>query len=146
MFTLGKDTKITRVSGAVAAGTTAINSSCVDMTGFDSVMFIAELGTVTAGAVIQLSALSNTTNSNSGGATEKAGTQVTDSGGAQSNQDYVVDVHRPAKQFVYANLTRTTANVVVNGVYAIQYNAAKGPLPVSQPATTAPVDFGGPNA
>lgn len=146
MFTMSKDCKVTRVSNKVAAGTSQIDSARVDMTGFDSVIFVAGLDTSTATAVITAIAKSNPADSVAGSTTEKTGTAVTDAGGNQANQDYVVDLHRPQNRYAYCSLTRTVANVAVNAIYAIQYNAAKGPLPVSQPATTAPVDFGGPNA
>lgn len=145
MFTLGKDVKVTRVSNKVAAGTSQIDSSRVDMTGFDSVLFLASIDTSTDTAVITLIAKSNVADSTSNSTTEKTGTAVTDASGNQANRDFMVDLHRPQNKFAYCSMTRTTANVAVNAIYAVQYNAAKGPLPVTQPTTTT-IDFGGPNA
>jgi hypothetical protein len=48
--------KITRVLNAVAAGTTNQNTSSVDMTGWDSVEFVAHLGALTATQVTKLKA------------------------------------------------------------------------------------------
>src|SRR5438874_1275433 len=94
MFTLTKDCKITRVSNKVAAGTGTTDSSRVDMTGFDSVCFLAALDTSTTAATVQLIAKSNPADSTSGSTTEKSGTTITDSGGNQANRDFSVDLHR----------------------------------------------------
>ena len=52
MIAFGERTKLTRVSNAVAAGTTDINSSSVDMTGFDGVAFVVALGAITARTLV----------------------------------------------------------------------------------------------
>jgi hypothetical protein len=44
-------------------------------------------------------------------------------------------VVRPSKRYVFANLTRTTANATIDGIIAIQYRTRN--LPVTQPATLA---------
>lgn len=134
MFSILKDCVITRVMNAVAAGTSAQNTSVLDMAGFDGVIFIALLGTVTDASVVTLTAKENTASSTSsptptsvtGGATADI-TAATD-----SNHYLVVDVIRPSKRYVYAALTRTTQNAVIDGVIAIQYRSRT--VPVSQPA------------
>lgn len=145
MFTLLKDCKVTRVSNKVSAGTSQIDSSRVDMTGFDSVAFLIALDTSTDGALITAFAKSNAADSATNSTIEKTGTVVTDAGGAQANRDFILDLHKPTLRYAHCSLTRTVANVAVNAIYAIQYNAAKGPLPITQP-TTSTVDFAGPNA
>lgn len=119
-----KRAKITRISNAVAAGTTEVLSSVLDMQGYDSVMFIVTLGDVTATSVLTLTAKSNTANSTSsptpssitdGSCTFTAGASDAD------NKLMIVDVLRPSKRYVFASLTRTTANAVVDSITAIQY-------------------------
>ena len=128
------EVKLSVVATSQAAGQTEVDTSILDMAGYDSVMFIALLGTVSAGSVLTLTAEQNTANSTSGMAAivdattgTNAAATVTDVGGATSNGALVVDVYRPQDEFVRAALTRTTANAAVNGIVALQYNAKKRP-------------------
>src|SRR5579864_4384856 len=93
LLSILKDALITRVLNETAAGQTALNSTALDMQTFDSVLFIALLGTVTDNSVMTLSVLSNPTNSNSGGTTEKAGTAIT--AATSSNLVMATEAHKP---------------------------------------------------
>lgn len=146
MFTLGKDCLITRVNNAASAGTTDQDSARVDMTGFDSVIFIWAVGDVTAASVITAIAKSNAADSTSGSTTEKTGTQVTAGASNVDNKLFVVDLHRPTLRYAYSTLVIDTQNAVVDGCIAIQYNSSKGPLPVTQGSTVFDYALGGPNA
>lgn len=132
-----KDCKITRVMNAVTAGQTSQDSSVLDMAGFDGVIFIALLNTVVDTCVLTLTAKENTANSTSSptptSVTDGATAALTASG--NSNNVLAVDVVRPSKRYVFANLTRTTANATIDGIIAIQYRTRN--LPVTQPATLA---------
>lgn len=133
--TILKDAKISYVLGAVAAGTSAQNSSVLDMSGYDSVIFIAMLGDVTSGSVLTLTINENTASSTSSptptAVTDGATAAYTAGASDADSKCLVVDVHRGlTKRYVYAALTRTTQNAVINGILAIQYNARS--LPVTQ--------------
>jgi len=129
-----KDYKITRVANSAVAATTDVTSSVLDMTGYDSVMFVAALGDVTVNSVLTLTVKENTANSTSsptptaitGAATAAYTATATDA----DNKLLVVDVLRPAQRYVFCILSRTAANAVVDGIIAIQYNAKA--LPVTQ--------------
>jgi hypothetical protein len=126
--------KITRVMNAVTAGTSDDQyGSILDMAGWDGVVFVASLGTVTSTGVATLKVQQNTANSASGMATLASAAQATITDG--SNKLLVVDVHRPREQYVRAQLTRATANVVIDGIVAIQYNGRTAP--VTQGSTVA---------
>lgn len=144
MFSLLKDTKISAVENAAVAGTTDLVTDVLDMTGYDSVLFMAKLGDVTSGSVFQLTVSSNPTNSASAGTTEKAGTEITAGASDYDNKLVIVDVLRPSQQYVYATLRIDTQNAVVDGIFAIQYNAKS--LPVTQGSTVGTSSLGGPNA
>lgn len=126
-----KDAKISRVMNAVAAGTSAQNTSVVDMAGFDSVMFIALLGDVVSGSVLTLTVNENTANSTSSptptAVTNGATAAYTAGASDADNTMLVVDVHNITKRYVYATLTRTTQNAPIDGVICIQYNARSVP-------------------
>jgi hypothetical protein len=140
MLSITKDMLITRVMNEVAAGTTAQSSSVLDMQGYDSVIFVAILGTVTDNSVVTLAVKSNPTSSSSGGTVEKTGTAIT----AATSSDTVqsVEVQRPTQRYVFAYVTRTAQNAAISAILAIQFNSKN--MPVTQ--TIAASDFAGPNA
>lgn len=126
-----KDTLLSQVSNGATAGTSAVTTSAVDSSDYDAALFVASLGTVTSGCVLTLTVYENATNSNSGGTAVTSGScTITDSGGATSNTLLIVDVIRPSKRYLYATLTRTTDNAVVNNITCQQYRAKN--LPVTQ--------------
>ncbi len=134
MKSLLNDCLITRVMNEVAAGQTEQTSTILDMSGYDSVMFILVCGTVTDASVITLTPKENTTSSTSG-ATAVAGTAPTITAATSSDAILIVDVIRPSKRYVYADVTRTTQNCAISAVIAIQYNSHS--LPVATPANSA---------
>lgn len=126
---LSKDVKITVVAGAAAAAQTAVTSDVLDMSGYDGVMFIALTGDVTATSVLTLTAKANSANSTSSPTpvTQKATDAFTAGASDADSKALVVDVYKPTLRYVFAELTRTTANAVVGGIIAIQYQAANKP-------------------
>ena len=135
MTSLLKNVKVTPVAASAAAGTTEVLSSVLDMQGFDGVMFIALLGDVTTASVLTLTAKGNTASSTSSPTpvTQVATAAFTADGTSADDKALVVDVYDPALRYVFASLTRTAANAVVNGIIAIQYKAEF--KPTTQAAT-----------
>lgn len=129
---LGKNVKITRVSNAVAAGTTDVNCSTLDMQGWEGVMFIAGFGAITATAVTSIKAQQGAESDLSDAADlEGTGVSVADD---DDNQLAWLDIYRPTERYVRAVVDRGTANAVIDFVIAIQYGAKKAP--VTHDATT----------
>ena len=126
---LSKDVKITVVSPAATAATTAIDSSILDMQGYEGVMFIALTGDVTATSDLTLTIKGNTANHLTVPApvTQKATTLFTAGAADADSKALVVDLYKPALRYVFANLTRATANAVIGGIIAIQYQAGNKP-------------------
>lgn len=126
---LSKDVKITVVAAAATAAQTAVTSDVLDMSGYDGVMFIALTGDVTATSVLTLTAKANSANSTSSPTpvTQKATDAFTAGAADADSKALVVDVYKPTLRYVFAELTRTTANAVVGGIIAIQYQAANKP-------------------
>jgi hypothetical protein len=137
-----KDVKITVVSPAAVAGTTSIDSSVLDMSGFDGVMYVALLGDVTNTSVLTLTAKGNTANSTSAPTpiTQKATDAFTADATSADSKAIVVDVYKPTLRYQFATLTRGTANAVVGGIIAIQYQASK--KPTTQDASVIASAFG----
>lgn len=135
MTSMLKNVKVTPVAASSAAATTEVLTSVLDMSGFDGVMFIALLGDVTATSVLTLTAKGNTASSTSSPTpvTQVATAAFTADATSGDDKALVVDVYDPALRYVFASLTRTVANAVVNGIVAIQYKAEF--KPTTQAAT-----------
>lgn len=127
---LTKASKITRVSNAVAAGTTDINSDSIDMQGFDSASFVVSLGTITAGAVTSAKV--------QGSADDSSWNDLADTGltiaDDDDNQLFVLEVDRPQHRYLRCVVDRGTQNAVVDGIVALQTKPDRET--VSQPTTT----------
>ena len=132
---LNKAIKITRAANSSAAAQTEVLTSVLDMQGFDGVMFVALLGDVTATSVLTLTAKGNTASSTSSPTpvTQVATAAFTAGASDADNKALVLDVYDPALRYVFASLTRTVANAVVDGIVAIQYMADL--RPTTQDAT-----------
>ena len=139
---LSKNCKITVVSAAATAATTAINSDILDMAGFDGVMFLALLGDVPSGSVLTLTANGNSASSTSSPTpVSQAATAAFTAGAADADSKVLmVDVVKPTLRYAFATLTRTTHNAVVGGIIAIQYTA--NDKPTTQDATVIASAFG----
>lgn len=122
-----KNFNIVKVANAAGAGTTEVDTSILDMSGYDGVIFIVDLGTVTDASVMTLTVQQNDANSSSGMATI-TGASATKTASTSSNKIMFVDVYRPLKRYVWATFTRTTQNAVVDTIIAIQYKAKFMPI------------------
>ena len=124
------DMKVMRVENSAAAGTTELVTDVVDMQGYDSIAFIALLGDVTDTSVLTLTGKTNTADSVSDPVPVVLSDTVTFTAGASDadNKMMILDLHRPRARYVFASLTRTTANAVVDGILAVLYNAQERPV------------------
>src|SRR5712692_8868507 len=120
----------------VAAGTSNQDGLAgIDMSGFDGVMFIADVGALTPGQVTRLPVLGSDDDSSFGAFATDAVTLTMDDG--DSNKCLVVDVFRPRNRYVRARVQRGTANAVIDCVVAILYR--KNKKPVVQPASVSQI-------
>lgn len=124
------DCKIVRVSNDAVAGTSDITTSVVDTQGYDSVCFVAALGDITATSILTLTAKTNSANSTSSPAPTALTPAVTYTAAASDadNKMMALDINKPRDRYVFAVLNRTTANAVVDGIFAILYNKQDRPL------------------
>ena len=125
----GLDSKI--VMAAQAAGTSdTITATEVDMLGFEGVMFVAHIGTVTSTGVATLTAKNSATSGSYGSGTIDTLLQPVSGATVQavattgdSNTLLVIDIYRPPLRYVRAQIVRATANVVIASMVAFKYNA-----------------------
>jgi hypothetical protein len=120
-----KDAKIIKVSNGATAGTSEVDGSAVDMSGFNSVCYIVDLGTVTDGSVLTLQIQDGPTSSPT---TNMTGASATFTASGSSNTTMIVDVQKVQQRYNRAKFTRTTDNAVVNTILAILYNANSKPV------------------
>ena len=128
---LGDAVKITKVANATAAGTSAINSSVVDMQGYDGCLFLTTAGAITAGGVQSLKVQQDEA-VGMGAAADLAGTNITVADD-DNNQSFWLDVKRPRERYLRLVISRATQNSVWGEIYAIQYRGRS--LPVSNNVT-----------
>jgi len=124
---LSKDVKITRVENAVAAGSADENGASVDMQNFESVMFVAMLGTLTANQVTTMKAQQSSDDGSADAFADIAGSQTTAMADDDDNQCIILDIVKPRERYVRPVLERATANAVIDGIIAIQYGPLKKP-------------------
>lgn len=118
-----KNSVTTVVSNAVAAATTDIDPTAVDMQNFESVMFIVTFGAITASAVTSIKAQQSeddaTFNDLLGTAQAVADTD--------DNLAFIIDIVKPEERYIKPYVVRGTANAVVESIIAIQYGPRKSP-------------------
>jgi hypothetical protein len=139
-YQLATSVKPIRVSNAVAAGTTAVNSAWVDVTNADGVRFIATFGTLTANQVtsvkLQGACLANQADAaDLRDSTTNAVIQTANLADADTNKIAVVEVYKPKVRFVRAVVNRGTANAVVDSILAEL--VLRNPLAYTADATQA---------
>ncbi len=108
-------TKYQRVSNAVSAGTTDVDSTAVDLTAAESVTFLVLLGALTSTNVTTAKLQESDDNSTF---TDVTGGTASDTVDDDDNQILVLEYLRAKKRYVRVKLTRATANAVVDGIVA----------------------------
>jgi len=123
MNLLNEGIKLTRVLAYQADGQGDPDSSRVDMSGFDGVMFICELGTIDGGGTVTMVAKQ--------AATDIVGDALSGASVAAADDDdnklLAIDIFRPTDRYLGVSLTRAVANSVIGGVTALQYHARTKP-------------------
>lgn len=130
-------TKAIRAKNAVAAGTgDQVDSSVVDMAGFEAVEFIVLFGTITATGTAQVKTRQGAAANGSDQADlENTAIDLIDT---DDNVIARTELIKPTKRYVSCSVERATANVVIDGIIAILFRARK--YPVTQDATVKAVE------
>jgi hypothetical protein len=128
MHNISKAIESRRVSLPVAAGTTAVQTTAIDMRGYEGVEFVALFGALTATQVTAIhleQSDDGITNWNA-----LAGSKAGPLADADSNKLLISEVYKPKKRFVRCVVDRGTANAVVDSVIANLYAARYLPTPL----------------
>lgn len=106
--------KFVKVSDVAASATTDVNSSILDMAGFEGVVFLTSLSTANATNTIKVQqSATNATDD----MTDLAGTEVSS---GTTDEDLIVEVHKPGARYVRAVVSRGAATTVEN-IWAALY-------------------------
>ena len=109
--------KITKVADHSSAATSAVNSTYVDMAGYEGVIFMTSFGTANADNTINAAQCDT-----SGGIyADLEDTSVTS---GTSDEDVWIDVYRPSDRYVRCEAVRTESSTL-ESIWAIQYGARK---------------------
>lgn len=115
---LCKNVKITKVQAASTAATSAINTSSVDMSGWDGVLFFGAMGTANAANYINAATSSDDSTFN-----DLEDTKVTPTGNGEVAW---LDIYKPQERYLRLEVARG-ASTTFGDVYAIQYEGFKLP-------------------
>jgi len=119
-WNLSNEVKITKVVDYTSSAGSAVNSSSVDMQGYEGVLFITSLGTANA---------SNTVNAaQSADDSTFADLEGTSVSSGSSDEDIWIDIYRPTDRYVRIEYVRSGANTTIEGGWAIQYGARYQPV------------------
>lgn len=118
---LSKNSKITRHSNAVAAGTSDITpANGIDMQNFEGCLFMVPFGAITANAVTSIKVQQSSDDGSADAYTDLLGTGVTVEDD-DDNQVFWIDVYRPRERYLKLIVLRGTENAVIDGIIALQY-------------------------
>ncbi len=111
-WNLSNKTKLTHVSAYAAASTDPINSTSVDMKGYEGVVFLAVFGTAAANNIINAAQSSDDSSF-----ADLEGTAV---GAGASDETQWLDIYRPIDRYVRCEVALGTSSTF-EGCWAIQY-------------------------
>jgi hypothetical protein len=116
---LTKNVKVTKVSAGGTSAGTAVNSTSVDMAGFEGVVFLGSIATAHANNFANAAQSSDNSTF-----TDLAGSKVVTASNAHS---FMIDINKPSARYVRCELDRGGADTVYGDIYAIQYGAKVAP-------------------
>jgi hypothetical protein len=128
MENLINEVKITKIAAAAGAATTDVETSVIDMSGYDGVMIFCAIGTANAGNYIKAQQGTDATVTD---AADLEGSKVV----ATGNGDVVtLDVFQPKERYI-KGIVKRGASTTVGEIYALQYKMSKAPQNNGQVAT-----------
>ena len=125
---LSENVRIVRLMNAVAAGTSDQDGTGIDMQGWDGVMFIALLGTLSASQVTSMKVQQSSDDGSADAYTDVEGSDSGNLDDDDDNDQIVIDILRPEERYLRPVLLRGTGNAVIDGIVAIQYKARETPI------------------
>jgi len=107
-------------------------SSIIDTQDSEGTVFLVMLGAIAATAVVTLAAQGGAASNLSDAAT-LAGTNIPVTA-SDDNKVLILDVKKAQERYIRLKIVRATANITIDGVFAMQYGGRK--VPTTHDATT----------
>ena len=139
---LGRNSKVTLINNGETAAQSTITSDEIDMAGFEGVLILVHMGTITSGAATTTFIRQDTATGLGSGATLTGSTHTI--ADTASDTVFLTDLYRPTEQFIDVRVTRATQNSVIQSIVAIQYNGRKPPVTHDASTVTADIYLAGP--
>ena len=130
---LAKLTSAIRVSNAVAAGTSAVNSGEIDMQNYESCLIIFAFGTIVSGAATSVKAQGSSDDAAADAYADLEGTSITVADD-DDNQIVILEIVNPKERYVRGVISRATQNATVDGIFVLRSGAKK--LPATDDSAT----------
>ena len=127
LLSILKNADIDRVKVNAAAGTGNVESDSVDMANYEGVIFLAVLGTITATGVPSIKAQQSSDDGSSDAFADLLGTLVTGDD-ADGDKILALEIYKPRERYVKCIVGRATANVEVDGIFAVKFGPRKAPV------------------
>lgn len=124
---LGTDISVTQGVDITdgAAGSTDLNGIGVDTQGYEGVLVITQLGTLTSTCVGSIKLQMADDSAFSVNLNDVAGSGYTIVQASDGNKSVIHDLFRPRQRYVRAVVKRATANIVVAGQHVVLYGGPK---------------------
>ena len=123
---VAKNSSAIRVSNAVAAGTTTVNSGEIDMQNYESCVITFAFGAITAGAVTSVKAQQSSDDAVGDAYADLTGTSITVADD-DDNKIVELEIVNPRERYVRGVISRATQNAVVDGIFVQRFGAKKLP-------------------
>lgn len=121
IMNLSNAVKISQAAATTTAGTSSVNGTALDMSGYEGVLFIAKFGTAASDNTIHAE---QDTASGMGSAADLAGTSV---GVGASDEIVWLDLYRPQERYVRMVADRGTSSTL-DWAVALQYGSKSQPV------------------
>lgn len=111
---------------AAAEGQSLVTGNTIDAAGYESVAFLIQLGTISAGGTVEIKVQAGD-QSNGSDMADVPGAVVELTDADAGKGVWSAELHRPTKRYVRAVITRGTANSAVAGGFAVLGRAGHTP-------------------
>src|SRR3990167_51057 len=133
---LSSNVKVTKLADHTGAGTSDVDSSSVDMAGYDGALFLSSFGTAAANNKLTIADSADDVTFADPVALKASGT---------SDEDVLVDVRHPTKRYLRVKGERGTSSTL-ESIWCIQYNARSKAIENAVSGTQAVGQFNAPAA
>lgn len=118
------ETEIANISAyAAASNTGTTTSSAIDMAGYESATVLVKLGIVSTGGLATCKLQQSSDDAVADGYSDIEGSELVSIGDASTLKFLALEIINPQKRYIKCLVSRSVANVVIDGIFVIKYGA-----------------------